>query len=55
MQQSPKGPPPKPGPQDGEPSDGKIVRLTPRRRPATEQTPNPPTHDDDNDLGPSAA
>lgn len=54
MQQSPKDPPPNPTLQDGEQSDGKIVRLTPRR-PVTEQTPTPPAHDDDNDPGPSAA
>lgn len=54
MQQSPKEPLPKLALQDGKPSDGKIVRLTPRHRPATEQMPNPPIHDD-NDPGPSAA
>lgn len=54
MQQSPKDPPPNPAPQDGEQSDGNVVWLTPRR-PVTEQTPNPPALDDDNDPGPSAA
>ncbi|MBS7453225.1 hypothetical protein KHP60_12890 [Microvirga sp. 3-52] len=41
--------------QDAELPDEKVVRLRPRRRPTTEQIPNPPTHDGDNDPGPSAA
>jgi hypothetical protein len=41
--------------QDAEQPDEKVARLMPRRRPTTEQIPNPPTHDDDNDPGPSAA
>jgi hypothetical protein len=55
MQQSPCEPPSKPAPQEAEQPDEKVVRLIQRRRPATEQAPNPPTHDDDNDPGPSAA
>ena len=55
MQQSPKQPSSKPAPQDAEQPDGKVVRLMPRRRPADGAGPNPPTHDDDNDPGPSAA
>jgi hypothetical protein len=56
MQQSPCVPSSKPAPQDAEQPDEKVVRLMPRRRPTTEQIPNPPeTHDDDNDPGPSAA
>jgi hypothetical protein len=54
MQQFPEDPPPNPAPQDGGQSDGKVVWLT-SRRPVTEQTPNPPAHDEDNDPGPSAA
>jgi hypothetical protein len=54
MQQSPYKPSSKPAPQDAEQPDEKVVRLMPRRRPATEQAPNPPAHDDDN-PGPSAA
>jgi hypothetical protein len=43
-----------PATQGAEQPDEKIIRLTPRRRPATEQVPSLPTHDD-NDPGPSAA
>jgi hypothetical protein len=46
---------PKPKPQAAEQADGKVVRLVPRRRPATEQVSNPPPHGDDDDPGPSAA
>ncbi|WP_170285010.1 hypothetical protein [Microvirga aerophila] len=55
MHQSLFDPSSEPASQDAETSDGKVVRLRPRRRPATEQVPNPPTNDDDNDPGPSAA
>ena len=55
VQQSPNDPPTKPASQDAEQPDGKVVRLMPLRRPATERVPEPPTHDDDNDPGPSAA
>jgi hypothetical protein len=56
MQQPPCVPSSKPAPQDAEQPDEKVVRLMPRRRPTTEQIPNPAaTHDDDNDPGPSAA
>jgi hypothetical protein len=56
VHQSPYEPSSKPAPQDAEQPDEKVVRLMPRRRPATEQIPKPPTtHDDDNDPGPSAA
>jgi len=55
MRQSPCEPPPKPEQQDVEQPNEKVVRLMPRRRPATEQTPNQPTNDDDSDPGPSAA
>jgi hypothetical protein len=55
MQQSPHDPSSKPAPQYAEQPDEKVVRLMPRRRPATEHAQNPPTHDDDNDPGPSAA
>lgn len=41
-------------PHDWDITDGKVVRLMPRRRPETELALNPPTHDD-NDPGPSAA
>jgi hypothetical protein len=54
VQQSPNEPPSKPVSQDAEQPDGKVVRLMPRR-PATERVPEPPTHDDNNDPGPSAA
>lgn len=54
MHQSSYEPSQSPAPQDEEQPDEKVVRLMPRRRPATEQAPNPPTHDDD-DPGPSAA
>jgi hypothetical protein len=54
MQQFLDEPSSKPAPQDAEQPDEKVVRLMPRRRPATEQAPNPPAHDDD-DPGPSAA
>lgn len=46
---------PEPKPQAAEQEDGKVVRLMPRRRTATEQISNPPPHDDDDDPGPSAA
>jgi hypothetical protein len=46
---------PKPESHEEEEADGKVVRLMPRRRPATERIPDPPTHDDDDDPGPSAA
>lgn len=56
VHQSPNEPLSKPAPRDAEQPDEKVVRLIPRRRPATEQIPKPPTtHDDDNDPGPSAA
>ncbi|WP_201861398.1 hypothetical protein [Microvirga soli] len=55
MGQSPNEPSSKPAPQDTEQPDGKVVRLMPRRRPATERAPSPPTPGDDNDPGPSAA
>lgn len=55
VHQSPNEPSSKPAVQDAEQPDGKVVRLMPRRRPATEPVPNPPTQDDDNDPGPSAA
>jgi hypothetical protein len=55
MQQSPYEPSSKPAQPDAEQPDGKVVRLMPRRCPATEQAPKPPAHDDDNDPGPSAA
>jgi hypothetical protein len=55
MQQPPCVPSSKPAPQDAEQPDEKVVRLMPRRRSTTEQAPNLPTHDDDNDPGPSAA
>jgi hypothetical protein len=46
---------PKPESHEEEEADGKVVRLMPRRRPATERIPDPSTHDDDDDPGPSAA
>lgn len=55
MDQSPNEPSSKPAPQDAEQPDGKVVRLMPRRRPATERASSPPTPDDDNDPRPSAA
>ncbi|KLK89574.1 hypothetical protein AA309_30570 [Microvirga vignae] len=55
VHQSPYEPSSKPASRDAEQPDEKVMRLMPRRRPTTEQVPNPPTHDDDNDPGPSAA
>jgi len=54
MQQSPDDPPPKPGRQDNEQPDGKVVRFTPRRRMEPESRPEPQGPEDD-DPGPSAA
>ena len=54
MQQSTTEPTQKPGSQDEEQPEGKIVRLTPRRaEPETRR--EPPVQDDDGDPGPSAA
>jgi len=56
VQHSPKEPPLSPPSLDAEQPDGKVVRLVPRRRSATEQVPNPPSQDEeDNDPGPPAA
>lgn len=54
MHQSPNEPPVQPDPQGAEQTDGKVVRLMPRRRPDTERLPDPPDGDDD-DPGPTAA
>ena len=54
MHQPPYEPPSKPVPQDAEPLEEKVVRLTPRPRSKAEAPPTPP-HDDDNDPGPAAA
>ncbi len=55
MQQPPNDPAPKPGSQDGEQSDGKVLQFTAQRRMEPERKPNPPMPDDDDDPGPSAA
>ncbi len=54
MQQSPDNQTPKPGCQDNEQIDGKVIRFTPRRRMEPESIPEPQGADDD-DPGPSAA
>jgi hypothetical protein len=54
MHQSLNEPPSKPDPYGTEEPDRKVVRLTPRSRPAPERLPDPP-HGDDDDPGPSAA
>ena len=55
MQKSTNDPTPQPDSSDGDQADGKVVRLMPRLRPATERAPTPETQDDDDDPGPSAA
>jgi hypothetical protein len=54
MHQSLNEPSTEPVQQDADLSDGKVIRLFPRQRPAPEKTPEPPQPDDD-DPGPSAA
>jgi len=54
MHQTSYEPSPNSGPEETKQPDGKVVWLMPRRRPAAEQAPKPPPHDDE-DPGPSAA